>query len=253
MREVVVSVVMPSYNSERFIAESIEAVLAQSFLQWELIVVDDCSSDSTVEIVKGYSLKDSRIVLIENRENSGAAHSRNRAIAAARGRYIAFCDSDDTWHSEKLSRQVAFMRSFSPPLSYHNYEVIDSDGVVRKVRKSPDKITYNSLLKRCEIGCLTAMYDTKITGKVYCPEIRKRQDWALWLAITREFGAARGMGEMLGSYRVGHGSISSSKLKLVKANYRVFRRVEGFNIFFSTLLISRFLFYHLLRMARGEV
>lgn len=253
MRGVVVSVVMPSYNSERFVGQSIESIIAQSFRDWELIVVDDCSMDSTVEIVKGYCSRDSRISLIENRQNSGAAHSRNRAIAAARGRYIAFCDSDDMWHSEKLSHQVAFMQLFSPPLSYHNYEVIDSDGVVQKVRKSPSLITYNSLLKRCEIGCLAAMYDTQITGKVYCPEIRKRQDWALWLSITREFGAARGMDETLGSYRVGHGSISSSKLKLIGANYRVFRRVEGFNIFFSTLLISRFLFYHLLRMARGEV
>jgi len=228
-----VSVICPTYNCEPFVAETIKSVLSQSYLDLELIIVDDCSSDGTIEIVKDFAQKDKRIRFTMLKANMGAAVARNKAIAMSEGRYIAFLDSDDKWLPEKLERQLDFMQRRDAALSHTGYYWIDEETSERIKRiHVPEKVDYPSLLKQNVIGCLTAMYDTKKLGKVYMPDLRKRQDYALWLKILKLTPYAYGLDEPLAEYRLRSdrlrsGSISSNKLKASLYNWRLYREVEN--------------------------
>ncbi|MGM8924321.1 glycosyltransferase family 2 protein [Enterobacter hormaechei subsp. steigerwaltii] len=185
MKELV-SIIMPSYNSSKTIISSIQSVLAQKYEDWELLITDDCSSDDTLEIILSFSKKDERIKVFSFDNNYGAGAARNNSIEKANGRYIAFLDSDDMWHEDKLTKQVDFMLTGHYGLTYTAYSKINVDGQVKKQIKPPAQVNYNELLKSNVIGCLTAMYDVKMLGKVYMPLIRKRQDMALWLNILKK-------------------------------------------------------------------
>lgn len=244
-----VSIITPSYESEKFISQTIESVLGQTHQNWEMIIVDDASLDKTSSIVEEYLQKDSRIKLFKLQENSGPAVARNRAIEEAKGRYIAFLDSDDLWKPQKLQKQIEFMQEKDCSLSYSAYETISNDAkVLNKVIKPPIKLSYNDLLKSNHIGCLTAMYDTKKIGKIYMPLIKKRQDYGLWLKIVKKTDYAYGMDEPLATYRIVSNSLSSNKFKLLKYHYQLFTEFEkigtiralyylGWNIF--TKLVYR--------------
>ncbi|HGS4462854.1 TPA: glycosyltransferase family 2 protein [Vibrio metschnikovii] len=226
-----ISVITPSFNSCDFIGNTIESVINQTLVSWEMIIVDDCSTDNSVSVTKSYIEKDPRIKLIQLKENSGAAVARNTAIEAAQGRYIAFLDSDDLWLPDKLEKQLAFMQQNDIAFSFSAYHKIDEEGVNIGKVDVPDKITYHQLLKCCVIGCLTAMYDTEKIGKVYMPLIRKRQDFGLWLRILKKCDMAYGIDQSLAKYRVRNGSISSNKLKAAQYNWKLYREVEKLNLF----------------------
>ena len=225
-----VSVIMPSYNTEKYIAESIRSVLAQTYENWELIIVDDCSSDHTDEIVAAF--KDDRICYIKNEQNCGAAISRNRAIDAAKGRYIAFLDSDDLWHPEKLERQLRFMQDTGAAFSFTAYDKIDGEGQkLPGISVPPAKADYKKFI-RCSnpIGNLTVIYDAARLGKVMVPNISKRNDFALWLQILKKLDYGYGMKDILGSYRIRENSLSRNKLKLISHHFTLYRKIEGHGI-----------------------
>lgn len=220
-----VSVIMPSHNSAHFIEETIRSVIAQTYANWELIVVDDCSTDNTLEITRALAARDSRIQSIVLAENGGSAVARNTAIEAATGRYIAFLDSDDIWAPQKLERQIAFMQETGSPFTYASYERMTEAGEKISFVHVPAKVRYSGLLKKNVIACLTAVYDTKQLGKVLMPLIRKGQDYGLWLMLLKRIDHARGLDEVLGRYRIREQSISSNKLESSTWVWRIYREV----------------------------
>ncbi|MFD1416316.1 glycosyltransferase family 2 protein [Oceanobacillus jeddahense] len=223
----IISVITPTYNSERFIAETIESVQAQSFSEWEMIIVDDCSTDQTAEIVKSYAEKDDRIHLTVLDENQGSAITRNTAMDKSQGRYLAFLDSDDLWLPEKLEKQLVFMQDNGVAFSFTQYVRMNEDGTdTGAVSTAPATVTYEDLMKRCVIGCLTVMLDRERIGERRMVNIRTRQDYAFWLEITRSGHFAYGLPEVLARYRLVGNSISSNKWKAAKRNWYVFREVE---------------------------
>ena len=193
-----------------------------------MIIVDDCSTDDSVKRVEEMAADDERIRLIRLDKNSGPAVARNRGIEEAKGRYIAFLDSDDRWLPNKLQRQIDFMKEHDAALSYTGYWQIDELTGERRHRVHvPERIDYHELLKQNVIGCLTAMYDTRKVGKRYMPLIRKRQDFGLWLQILKRIPHAYGLDDALAEYRVRKGSISSNKIKSSLYNWKLYRHIEG--------------------------
>lgn len=223
----IVSIITPTYNSADFVAETIDAILAQSFTDWELLITDDCSTDNTSEIVQAYAEKDERIRLYVLEKNSGAGAARNNSLANAQGRYIAFCDSDDRWTADKLQKQIAFMQDNSYAFTYTGYHLCDEQGNVIGEVKCRAKETFSSLKRDDKIGCLTVIYDTDEIGKVNFPLLRKRQDWGMKLLALKKCNAAYGIQEPLAIYRKRTDSISRNKMSLVRYNIAVYEQVLG--------------------------
>lgn len=222
-----ISVITPAYNSERFIGETISSVLQQTYTNWEMIIVDDCSTDDTREIVKEYQSKDQRIKLFTLEENSGSAVARNKAMDEAAGKYIAFLDSDDRWLPEKLEKQLQFMQEKDIAFSYTTYVRMQEDGTRTKaISNTPASVNYDDLMKRCVIGCLTVMLDMEKIGDMRMVNIRTRQDYVFWLHITKRGFLAYGLPEILAEYRLVGNSISSNKWQAAKRNWYVFREIE---------------------------
>lgn len=243
VNNLLVSIITPAYNCEDYIVDTIKSAQAQTYAQWEMIIVDDLSTDNTTAVVKEIMKTDDRVSLICLEKNQGAAVARNTAIEAAQGEYIAFLDSDDKWLPEKLEKQVHFMKHNNVMLSYSDYNVIDENDELLSTFKSPAQLTYHDLLKSCSIGCLTAMYDAKALGKVYMPIVRKRQDFALWLKILKKIDHAQGFNEVLAEYRVRNNSISANKFDAAKYQWRIYREVEGLNIFQSVYYFINYAYY----------
>ncbi|MFK3977021.1 glycosyltransferase family 2 protein [Shewanella vesiculosa] len=223
-----VSIIMPSYNAEKTIAQSIESVLQQSYTKWELLITDDKSSDNTINIINEYVAKDTRIQLFKNEKNLGAGGSRNRSIKESNGKYIAFLDSDDLWLDNKLSIQIDYMQTNNTALSYTWYQKFSDDGDGGFVNPKLT-VTYQQLLCSNIIGCLTAVYDVDILGKRYMPLIRKRQDMGLWLDILKDVETAYGIPEVLAKYRVDSG-MTQNKFNILKWQWNFYREVVGLNI-----------------------
>ena len=236
---------MPAFNAASVVAASIRSVVAQGYVDWELIVVDDHSSDDTAPAVQALAAEDGRIRLIRLPENGGPAVARNTAIAAARGRYLAFLDSDDVWLPSKLARQLEFMRKTGAAFSYGAYYKIDADGRRCGRVDVPARTTYRRLLKTNVIGCLTAMYDTAVLGRVFMPGIRKGQDYGLWLELLKRVDCAYGMSEPLAEYRVQAGSISSDKLESSLWVWRVYRQVERLSLPRAAYYFAHYAFHGL--------
>lgn len=231
---------MPTYNSENFVSESIKSVLDQTYQDWELVVSDDGSTDGTLSLVKQFQESDNRIKLLPPSENKGPAHARNLAIAAAQGRYIAFLDSDDLWKPIKLARQIEFMQKQDEAFSFSSYDRIDEGGKFINTHWVRDPVTYRDLLKTCVIGCLTAVYDTEKIGKVFMPDIRKRQDFGLWLSILKRTGRAVPLQESLALYRVRNNSVSSNKVNAAKYTWSIYRDVEKLGLFRSAYYFGHY-------------
>lgn len=235
--EPLVSIITPLYNSEKYVAETIDSVLNQTYKNWEMLIVDDCSSDNGPRIVKKYHEQDKRIKYIKLDKNSGAAVARNKAIELAKGKYIAFLDSDDLWKSEKLEKQINFMKENEYLVSYSEYEEIDKNSkslnILIKIPKKP--LTFRTYLLTTPIGCLTGIYNVEKLGKIYMPLAPKREDAAFWLEIlkrTRVFPLI----ENLASYRIHTESVSSNKSKLIKYQWKLYRE-------FAELSVAESLFY----------
>lgn len=192
-----------------------------------MIIVDDCSTDNSANVINAFIENDDRIKLILNDKNEGAAVSRNKAIRHANGKYIAFLDSDDLWNKDKLHKQIAFMEANQLALTYTSYTLIDEQSnSLNKVVIPREKLSYFDLLKENQIGCLTAIYDCELLGKHYMPLIRKRQDYGLWLAILKITPYSYRVPGILAKYRVRKDSISSSKIGLLKYNFKLFNEYE---------------------------
>lgn len=221
-----VSIIMPSYNTAQYIADSIRSVQAQTYKNWELLIVDDCSSDGSDDVVAPF-LSDTRIRYLKNEVNSGAAVSRNYALREARGRWIAFLDSDDLWAPEKLERQILFMEEAGCHFSYTYYQEIDEASQPLGVTvQGPRHITKTGMLRFCWPGCLTVMYDAQEIGLLQIPDIRKNNDYAMWLYVIDKADCYL-LPEILAGYRRRSGSISNqSYVKLIKWHYRLFRQVR---------------------------
>lgn len=224
------SVVTPLYNSQAFVADTVHSVLAQTLTDWEMIIVDDASSDDSAAVAESLSKQDHRVKLIQLDVNSGSAVSRNTAIAAARGRYIAFLDSDDQWKPSKLEKQVRFMEQNGYSFTHTRYEKMTESGQrTGEVVAPPSRLTYADMLKSNQVGCLSAMYDTARFGKCYMPLIRKRQDYGLWLDLLKTERYVYCLPETLAFYRLRSGSISSNKIEIVRYNWELYRKVEKFS------------------------
>lgn len=241
--EELVSIIMPSYNTGQYIKESIESVLAQSYKQWELIIVDDCSDDNTDEVVSQY-LIDERICYIKNGTNCGAAVSRNRALKAARGKWIAFLDSDDLWEPEKLQRQIAFMEEKGCHFSYTNYIEVDENANPNgRTVTGPKHLSKRDIYNYCWMGCLTVMYDAETVGLIQIADIKKNNDYAMWLQVCAKADCYL-LDETLAKYRRRSNSISNhGYMKLIKWHYKLYREADGRNAFVSVLFTVRNLFW----------
>lgn len=225
--EDLVSIIMPSYNTGRYISETIESVLAQTYINWELVIVDDCSTDDTDDVVKQF-LEDNRIRYIKNEKNSGAAVSRNRALREARGKWIAFLDSDDLWEPEKLEKQISFMVRNQYHFSYTSYcEIDDQSRPNGNVITGPRKISKRGMYCYCWPGCLTVMYDAEYVGLIQIADIKKNNDYAMWLKVCHKADCYL-LNEVLAKYRRGRaGSISTHGYSaLIKWHYRLFRKAD---------------------------
>ena len=273
-----VSIIMPSYNTGKFIAESIASVAAQTYTDWELIIVDDASNDNTDEVVQRViqgeqksvchpersisvvegSNSEERIRYLKNDRNRGAAYSRNRALREAKGKWIAFLDSDDIWTPDKLEKQIAFMTKNGYAFSYTRYEEIDENGKsTGTIVGGPKRITKTGMYNYCWPGCLTVMYDREVVGDIQIAEIQKNNDYAMWLKICRKADCFL-LDENLARYRKRGGSIThachperseakskdlSRHLSLIKWHYKLYREAEGMNPVVSLFNTGRNLFF----------
>lgn len=245
-----VSIIMPSYNTGRFISETIESVLAQSYSDWELIIVDDCSNDNTDDVVSQY-LTDKRIRYIKNETNSGAAVSRNRALREAKGKWIAFLDSDDLWEPDKLETQIVFMEKNDYHFSYTNYIEIDEESSPNgKSVTGPKRISKHGMYNYCWMGCLTVMYDAEVVGLIQIEDIKKNNDYAMWLKVCKKANCYL-LNENLARYRKRNGSISNhGYIKLIKWHYKLFREAEKNNPISSVVLTVRNLLFGVIKKVK---
>ena len=246
MRDLV-SIIMPSYNTGRFIAETIRSVLAQTYENWEIIIIDDCSTDNTDEVVAQF-LGDKRIKYFKNEKNSGAAVSRNRALREAKGKWIAFLDSDDLWTPDKLEKQVGVMEKNGYHFSYTNYAEIDEESKpLGRHITGPKKISKTGMYNYCWPGCLTVMYDAQAVGMIQIEDIKKNNDYAMWLKVCRKAKCYL-VDEELAFYRKRRGSISNHSYQaLIKWHYRLFRQAEGMGCIAAAFNTCRNLFFGVIK------
>lgn len=230
-----VSIITPCYNGSRFISQTINSVISQSYQKWEMIVIDDGSTDNSAEIVREFCAHEPRVRLI-CQANGGSANARNHGIREAQGQYIALLDADDLWKTDFLSEQIAFMKEKDTLCVYSSYERID---VNSKECLSPlickPSITYKDMLVRNYVGCLTGLYDCSKNGKIYLHEELKsiRDDYAYWLDVVKISGIAYGNQKVLAKYRVLQNSTTGKKKKLIKAQYKFYRNYLKLNPFIS--------------------
>lgn len=247
--EDLVSIITPTYNCGRFIGETIESVLEQSYNNWEMIIVDDCSTDNTEDVVERYSNKEKKIKYYKLRENSGAAVARTTAMNLAKGNYMAFLDSDDLWKSNKLEKQLGYMKQNGYAFTCTAYLQIYEDGKsLNKVIKTIPKTDYNRLLLDCPVGNSTVMYDVNKMGKFQVPSIRKRNDDALWLQMLKKEEYIYGIDDVLMEYRVRQNSISSNKMQLIKYHWKLYREIEHIGILRSIFHIGYWCVIKLLKI-----
>ena len=233
--ERLVSIVMPMYNAEMFVAEAIESVIFQDYACWELLIVDDCSTDGSVALVEDWIKNEPKIRLINSDINGGPAAARNLGIKAAKGTYLAFLDSDDYWHKNKLSRQLSFMRT-GKLVTYTGYQKVTEQRASKgKPIHARTSVTYSQLLNSNDIPCLTAMYNLKGLGKRYMKPVG-HEDYVYWLSILKEGTTAYGLNEVLAYYRVRSGSVSNDKFKAAGFQWNIYRNIENLSLFKS--------FYH---------
>jgi glycosyltransferase involved in cell wall biosynthesis len=241
-----VSIIMPSYNTAQYIAKTIQSVIRQTYTSWELLIVDDCSTDNTEEIVASYAT-DSRIRWMKNDVNCGAAVSRNRALREAKGKWIAFLDSDDLWEPLKLEKQIAFMKENGYAFSYTDY-MIQLNGVwLPYLYTGPRVVTRRKMYDYCYFSTITVMYDRDVIGLVQIENLRKNNDYAMWLQAIEKSNCYR-LPECLSYYIKHEGSVSSgSKLKLIKWHYILYKKGLHKNAVVSTILTLRNLYFGVIK------
>lgn len=251
MLDGLVSIIMPSWNTGRYIAESIQSVLAQTYTNWELIIVDDCSTDNTDEVIANFC--DKRIRYLQNTQNSGAALTRNRALREANGEWIAFLDSDDIWLPEKLEKQIEFMKRNNYVFSYHDFEKIDEAGrSLGVIVTGPEIVTRSMMYNYGYPGCLTFMYNAKFMGLVQIKDIKKNNDYAILLKLCKKADCYL-LKENLARYRIRKKSISHDKfIKKLKSHYDLFHVCDEQPVLFAIWYACCNMFYGVLKKLKYE-
>ena len=239
-----VSVIIPSYNSDRYIEGAIQSVLNQTYQNWELIIVDDCSTDNSIERIEKIVSGNPKIRLIKLKSNMGSAQARNAGLEVASGRFIAFLDSDDIWRFVKLEKQVVFMLEKKTPISFTSYELIDENGMRKNhIIHAVKRLTQIDYLKNTNIGFSTSMIDTEIVGNNFrMRDIRTRQDASLWITLLGKGFVAQGMGDVLVKYRVHSQSISANKTKAAKQMWNLYFNLHKLGFFKSIYCFSFYVF-----------
>lgn len=228
-----VSIIVPVYNAEKFIRETIQTVLNQTYKNWELLVVNDCSTDNSKKIIEEYEKKDKRIHMIELEHNSGAAIARNTGIENSKGRYIAFLDADDLWDKRKLEKQLKFIKENNYEFTYTGYEFADENGNKNgKIVNVPKEINYKQALKNTTIFTSTVIFDIKKLGKelIKMPNVKRGQDTATWWKVLKTGIIAHGLQESLSVYRRSNKTLSSNKIKALKRTWNLYRHVENLSM-----------------------
>ena len=240
---------MPSYNTAQYIAASIHSVQAQTYENWELLIVDDCSTDNSDAVVAPF-LSDARIRYLKNEVNSGAAASRNYALREAKGRWIAFLDSDDLWHPEKLERQLAFMEARGYSFTYTDYRICLNGQWQPYIITGPNMVNRRKMRDYCYFSTITVMYDREAIGLIQIAPIRKNNDYAMWLKIIEKAPCYR-LPETLSYYVKHEGSVSSgSKLRLIRWHYVLWHDAEGKDAVRAWILTLRNLFWGVYKKIR---
>jgi len=244
-----VSIIMPSYNTGRYIKESIDSVLAQTYKNWELIIVDDCSKDDTDEVIA--SFKDERIKYLKNEKNSGAAVSRNRGLCEAKGKWIAFLDSDDIWEPEKLELQLEFMKKNGYSFTYTDYRIQLNGEWMPYINTAPDTVNMRKLYNYCYFSTITVMYDRDVVGLVQIEDLKKNNDYAMWFEVMKKAKIAHRLPKCLSYYIKHDDSVSGgSKWKLIKHHYILYKKGLKKNSLMSFLLTLNNLFFGVLKKIR---
>ena len=234
-----VSIIVPMYNAEKFIGKTIESVLAQTYQNWEMLIMNDVSTDNSLAIVSVYAKKDERIKIVNTEKNVGVVKGRNFLIDLASGKYIAFLDADDYWHNKKLEKQIKFIKEKNASISCTEYtRVKENEEKINDVIIK-EEISYNDMLKNNYLGCLTVIYDAEKIGKRYFKELEKNEDYVLWLEIVKDVNTIYGLKENLAYYRVLDNSRSSNKVKTAKVRWEIYRKIEKLS-----LLKSIYYFLH---------
>lgn len=246
IRDGLVSIIMPAYNSEKYIGEAIDSILIQTYKNWELIIVDDCSEDNTVEIINEYASYDLRIKCISLKTHKGVACARNIAISNSSGRYIAFLDSDDLWLEEKLEKQITFMRTNGYIFTYHSYGIFSDNVKANKVNIVPDIMNYDKLLKGNNTGsCLAVCIDRYFIRDIFMPDY-KHEDYICWLNILKNYKInAYGLTEVYGMYRLKTKSVSSNKFYSILWTWKVYRESQNLPFLKSCICMMYYIFYGL--------
>jgi teichuronic acid biosynthesis glycosyltransferase TuaG len=226
-----ISIVTPVYNTGSFLRETIQSVLSQTYPNWELIAVDDCSIDNSRKILQQMEASDPRIKPIYLEQNQGAARARNIAVRESVGRYIAFLDSDDAWYPTKLETQLRIMIENQHPITYASYKVIDANGKdTKKTVRAMHPLTLNDYMRNTVIGFSTAMIDRKFVGNFEFYDIRMKQDFQLWINLLSRGFIAYNIDEILGEYRIHNKSLSANKIKAAAQVWNVMYRIEGIGL-----------------------
>ncbi len=252
MQNELVSVIMPLYNNEKFLERAIVSVINQTYQNWELIIINDKSTDNSLEIANEYSNQYENINLINLNTNSGVANARNKGIKKANGIYLAFLDSDDIWLPEKLEKQIEFMvkNNYDFTCTYYG-KIDDKNNVLPTIVKSRNSLNYNQILKN-NIGNSTAIYNIKKLGKYEVPIIKKRNDYALWLKVIKKSKKVYTLQEILSYHRIHSNSLSAKKMDLIKYHYRVYRKLENLSVVKTTYLILYWCIKTIYKMVRSK-
>ncbi|MDR1913036.1 MAG: glycosyltransferase [Clostridiales bacterium] len=240
-----VSVITPMYNAELYISDTIKSVLSQSYENWEMIIVDDCSTDNSLRIVLDFADKDDRIHIVRKRKRAGVAETRNTALDIAKGRYIALLDADDCWLPNKLERQLEFMSGTGCALSFSSFGYIDKNGnKLNRLSKAEKHVTYARLLNSNPIGCLTVIVDKRRFKNIHMPEI-PHEDYACWLELLKQGHTALGLDETLALHRIYPTSVSSSKIKSLSWVWNIYRRHLNFSYIRCLVRIVVYCFFNI--------
>ncbi|HUH51703.1 MAG TPA: glycosyltransferase family 2 protein [Flavobacterium sp.] len=234
-----VSIITPTYNSEKFIRETIKSVQNQSYSNWQMIIVDDCSTDTTVGIIEEIQKIDSRICLIKSQKNAGPAISRNKGIERVTGKYMTFLDADDIWFADFIQNSIDTIQKQGVHFVFSSYRRADEElNFVYTDFIVPQKVTYTDILKSNSISCLTAFIDIETLGKKFMPEVYKRQDMGLWLKYLKEIPYAYGIQEPMAVYRIRENSLSRNKSNLIKYQWQFYRKVEELSVIESAYYMT---------------
>lgn len=235
-----VCVIMPAYNAERFIETAIRSVMAQTYTNWELIVIDDCSKDATVDIVERLALEDERVTLLRNEENQGVAKTRNRGLDLCKGSYVAFLDSDDIWYPEKLEKQLVRMKAAGADIGYCSYSLINVENEKIHDYLVPEQVTYEKLLKENVIGCSTVVLSANLARNYRFQLEFYHEDYVLWLQLLKAGYVAAGCSEVLANWRYLENSRSFNKWKSAKNRWKIYRKYLKLPLAKSTFLVCNY-------------